>query len=116
MSDAVRCPDCGHESPAGSASCSHCNFPLQSSGSGPGGPDLAEPEIVIPRPLRRRRPRPVANPNALFLWMALGIVRGHGGAILLESAAGQGAVVRVLFPALEAAPDAAGPAGPSPSR
>jgi tetratricopeptide (TPR) repeat protein len=74
MSDAVRCPDCGHESPAGSASCSHCNFPLQSSGSGPGGPDLAEPEIVIPRPLRRRRPRPVANPNALFLWMALGIV------------------------------------------
>jgi PAS domain S-box-containing protein len=54
--------------------------------------------------------------RGLGLPAVLGIVRGHGGAILLESAAGQGAVVRVLFPALEAAPDAAGPAGPSPSR
>lgn len=74
MSDAVRCPDCGNENPAGSASCSHCNYPLQepAPGSGPSAP--AGPEIVIRRPVRAPRPRPVANPNALFLWMALGAV------------------------------------------
>ena len=74
MSDAVRCPDCGHENPAGSASCSHCNYPLQEPAPGSGPADLAEPKIVIRRPVRPRRPRPVANPNALFLWMALGAV------------------------------------------
>jgi hypothetical protein len=74
MSDAVRCPDCGHENPAGSASCSHCNYPLQGPASGSGLPRPAEPEIVIHRPLRPRRPRAAANPNALFLWMALGAV------------------------------------------
>jgi tetratricopeptide (TPR) repeat protein len=74
MSDAVRCPDCGHENPAGSASCSHCNYPLQEPAAGSGPADLAEPEIVIRRPVRPRRPRPVANPNALFLWMFLGVV------------------------------------------
>lgn len=30
-----------------------------------------------------------------------GIVRGHGGAILIQSAVGQGTTVRVLFPAIE---------------
>ena len=74
MSDAVRCPDCGHENPAGSASCSHCNYPLQESASGAGPSQPAAPEIVIRRPVRPRRPRPVANPNALFLWLALGAV------------------------------------------
>lgn len=74
MSDAVRCPDCGHENPAGSASCSHCNYPLQEPAFGAGAPGPAEPEIVIRRPVRAPRPRPVANPNALFLWMALGAV------------------------------------------
>jgi len=74
MSDAVRCPGCGHENPAGSASCSHCNYPLQGTAPGPGLKDAAEPEIVIPRPVRRPRPRPVANQNPLFLWMFLGVV------------------------------------------
>jgi tetratricopeptide (TPR) repeat protein len=74
MSDAVRCPDCGHENPAGSASCSHCNFPLQEPAPGSAQPGATEPEFVIRRPARRPRPRPVANPNALFLWMFLGVV------------------------------------------
>jgi len=73
MSDAVRCPDCGHENPAGSASCSHCNYPLQATAPGPAEPSAAAPEIVIHRPVRRPRPRPLANPNALFLWMFLGV-------------------------------------------
>jgi tetratricopeptide (TPR) repeat protein len=72
MPDTIRCPDCGQENPAGSAQCSHCNFPLQAS-TGPGAPPAGEPEIVIRRPLRPRRPRPPAN-NPLFLWMFLGVV------------------------------------------
>ena len=74
MSDVVRCPDCGHENPAGSASCSHCNSPLREPAPGPGQPGATEPEIVVRRPVRRPRPRPAANPNALFLWMFLGVV------------------------------------------
>lgn len=74
MSDAVRCPDCGHENPAGSASCSRCNYPLQETAPGPAQPAAAEPELVLRRPVRRPRPRPLANPNALFLWMFLGVV------------------------------------------
>jgi tetratricopeptide (TPR) repeat protein len=74
MSDAVRCPDCGHENPAGSASCSRCNYPLLETAAEPGPPPAAEPELVIRRPVRPLRPRPVANPNALFLWMFLGVV------------------------------------------
>jgi two-component system, cell cycle sensor histidine kinase and response regulator CckA len=53
--------------------------------------------------------------RGLGLPAVLGIVRGHGGAILLETAAGKGAVVRVLFPALEAAPGTAGPAKAAPA-
>jgi len=74
MSDAVRCPGCGHENPAGSASSSHCNFPLREPAPGSGQPGAAEPEILIRRPVRRPRPRPAANPNVLFLWMFLGVV------------------------------------------
>ncbi len=74
MSDVVRCPDCGHENPAGSASCSHCNYPLVEPASEPVPPGAAEPEIVIRRPVRRPRQRPVANRNMLFLWMFLGVV------------------------------------------
>jgi tetratricopeptide (TPR) repeat protein len=73
MSDAVRCPDCGRENPAGSTSCSRCNYPLQEPVPQAGPPPAAEPEIVIRRPVRRPRPRPVANPNSLFLWMFLGV-------------------------------------------
>jgi tetratricopeptide (TPR) repeat protein len=74
MSDAVRCPGCGHENPAGSASCSRCNYPLQEAAPVSPRPGATEPELVIRRPVRRPRPRPVANPNALFLWMFLGVV------------------------------------------
>jgi len=73
MSDAVRCPDCGYENPVGNASCSHCNHPLRESAPDPSRPGAPEPEIVIRRPVRRPRPRPLANPNALFLWMFLGV-------------------------------------------
>jgi signal transduction histidine kinase len=38
--------------------------------------------------------------RGLGMSVVLGIVRVHGGAILLESEAGRGTVVRVLFPAL----------------
>jgi tetratricopeptide (TPR) repeat protein len=74
MSDTVRCPDCGHENPAGSASCGHCNYPLHEPAPDPAPAGATEPEIIIRRPARRPRPRPVANPNALFLWMFLGVV------------------------------------------
>ena len=74
MSDAVRCPDCGHENPAGSASCGRCNFPLQEPAPGPVRPAEAESGIVIPRPVRRPRPRPAVSQNTLFLWMFLGVV------------------------------------------
>ncbi len=74
MSDVVRCPGCGRENPAGSTSCSHCNYPLQETAPGPGLPGAAEPEIIIRRPVRRPRPGPVANANTLSLWMFFGVV------------------------------------------
>lgn len=74
MSDAVRCPGCGHENPAGSASCSRCNYPLQEQAPGVAPPATVEPEIVIRRPVRRPRQRPAVDPNTLFLWMFLGVV------------------------------------------
>ena len=74
MSDAVRCPDCGHENPAGSASCSRCNFPLREMVPDPGPPVSAEPEMVFRRPVRPRPPRPPANSTSLYLWMSLGVV------------------------------------------
>jgi len=46
--------------------------------------------------------------RGLGMAAVLGIVRGHRGAILLDSALGKGAVVRVLFPVAEAAPRPAG--------
>jgi len=72
MSDTIRCPGCGQENPADAASCGHCNFPLQQAPAA-GVPPAIEPEIVIRRPVRRPR-RPSANPNAMFLWMSLGLV------------------------------------------
>ena len=83
MSDTIRCPDCGHENPAGSTACARCNYPLGAV-AGPAAPSLAaggdpvmppvpaepaEPPapatagapIHIPRPVRRARARPAAN-------------------------------------------------------
>jgi PAS domain S-box-containing protein len=53
--------------------------------------------------------------RGLGLPAVFGIVRGHGGAILLDSAAGKGTAIRVLFPAAEVAPGAAGPAEAAPA-
>ena len=40
MSDTIRCPDCGHENPAGSTACARCNYPLGAV-AGPAAPSLA---------------------------------------------------------------------------
>lgn len=71
MPDTIRCPDCGHENPAGAEHCSQCNFPLQAAAPGPEPGRPAEPEIVIRRPMRppRRKPAPA---NQSFLWLFLG--------------------------------------------
>lgn len=83
MTDTLRCPDCGHPNPPGSASCSACQFPLidiaaraaQPEPGSSGGPsDPAPPAAPIPppiRPARPRRPRPQSN-VALSLWLGVG--------------------------------------------
>lgn len=71
MSDTVRCPDCGTENPAGSTSCSACNFPLAAAPAPAPAAD-AEPVIVRRmRPIRPRRPQP-ANTMSLALWLLFG--------------------------------------------
>jgi tetratricopeptide (TPR) repeat protein len=74
MSDTIRCPGCGQENPAGSPSCSHCNYPLQRPPIAPGPAREREPEIIIRRPLRRRRRRQAAHPTALALWLFIGVL------------------------------------------
>ena len=82
MSDTIRCPDCGHQNPPGSASCSNCNFPLATSepvsarGGEPAMSRPAEPAaspVLIPRPLRRPRP-PRPQPQALSVWLMVAVV------------------------------------------
>jgi PAS domain S-box-containing protein len=53
--------------------------------------------------------------RGLGLPAVFGIVRGHGGAILLDSAAGKGTTIRVLFPAAGTAVGAVVPAVAAPS-
>ena len=85
MPDTLRCPDCGHENPAGAAACEACNFPLSAqppteppiSAAEPApapGPGIGEPPVAPPlrmRPVRPRRPRPQSN-VALQLWLGVG--------------------------------------------
>jgi tetratricopeptide (TPR) repeat protein len=70
MSDAVRCPDCGQESPAGSANCRHCNYPLGPVEAAPTPP--AEPGVVLRRPARPPRRGPAVNAISLNLWLVAG--------------------------------------------
>jgi PAS domain S-box-containing protein len=53
--------------------------------------------------------------RGLGLPAVFGIVRGHGGAILLDSAVGKGTTIRVLFPVAEPAPGVAVPAEDAPA-
>ena len=96
MPETLRCPDCGHPNPSDSTACAACNFPLQSEtapvsdrpsagptapGHGSGGPQAtepasgpaSEPEIILPRPIRRARPRPASN-QALSLWLMFAFI------------------------------------------
>ena len=53
--------------------------------------------------------------RGLGLPAVFGIVRGHRGAILLDSAVGKGTTIRALFPAAETVPGAAAPAEGAPA-
>jgi PAS domain S-box-containing protein len=53
--------------------------------------------------------------RGLGLPAVFGIVRGHGGALLIDSTVGKGTTIRVLFPAAEATPVEAVPARPAPA-
>ena len=67
---------------------------LEVSDSGPGMNEETRKRLFEPFYTTRFMGR------GLGMSVVLGIVRVHGGAILLESEAGRGTVVRVLFPAL----------------
>jgi tetratricopeptide (TPR) repeat protein len=78
MPETVRCPDCGTDNPAGSASCSACNFPLsaEAPAARPAPAVTAPPEpgpVVIRRvrPIRPRRPQH-ADRTSLWLWLLFG--------------------------------------------
>lgn len=79
MSETQRCPDCGHENPAGSAHCAACNFPLVSEAAPPRppagpaspAPGDADPVVRRMRPVRPRRPQP-ANSMSVALWLLFG--------------------------------------------
>jgi predicted Zn-dependent protease len=90
MSETLHCPDCGHENPAGSKSCSNCNFPLTPLEPAPRAASAAAPEpprvapdaggaapAEVPKPyrmLRPRRPRPTDSGLALSLWLMFGVI------------------------------------------
>ncbi len=82
MSDTLRCPDCGHENPAGSEACENCNFPLRGVPSAPPAASppapvepapSAEPVFTMPRPRRPPRQRPISN-TSTTLWLFFGTV------------------------------------------
>ncbi len=80
MSDELKCPDCGHLNPAGSASCTACNFPLTADAPAPTTPPAEEPEtqpedavsVTIPRIRRQRPARP--QPQSLSIWLMFAVV------------------------------------------
>ena len=88
MSETIRCPDCGHENPPGSANCGACNFPLAGAPGSPAvdpprspgavgapGPAGGEP-AHIPRPTRPIRPRRPhsGSKEATTLWLTFGSI------------------------------------------
>jgi tetratricopeptide (TPR) repeat protein len=79
MSDAIHCPSCGHVNPAGSDSCSSCNFPLIAPGApvAASKPAPARPEdeapVRIERPLPHRpRRRTATDPQSMAIWLIFG--------------------------------------------
>ncbi len=73
MPETVRCPDCGHDNPADSASCEACNYPLKPLATSE-LPAASESPVVIRRPVRRPRPRPAVGGTSLTLWLFFGVV------------------------------------------
>jgi tetratricopeptide (TPR) repeat protein len=88
-SPTIRCPDCGTESPAGSASCTRCNFPLEPGAAPPapaadGPAETSSTEPPPPasgdaalRPIRPFRPRPPRErpaQQASTLWLVFAAV------------------------------------------
>lgn len=73
MSQIIRCPDCGHENPAGSTACAACHFPLVEIGTPEpqAVPAAAEPVPML-RPIRPRRPRASHTNLPLTLWLGFG--------------------------------------------
>ncbi|MBI5711093.1 MAG: tetratricopeptide repeat protein [Candidatus Eisenbacteria bacterium] len=56
-----------------SASCEACNYPLQPLATSE-APTASESPVVIRRPARRPRPRPVGGGTSVTLWLFFGIV------------------------------------------
>ena len=90
MSETIRCPDCGHENPAGNEACANCNFPLgtpeaaasRAGSEADAGPQGRMPEPAHPRaggdrsapPLRRRPRPPRAQPQAISIYLMVAAV------------------------------------------
>lgn len=75
----VRCPDCGHENPAGSESCARCNYPLTSApgdrvftGAPTEQAESAAPPIPRPLPFRKRARPDSMSQQVLSLWLFVG--------------------------------------------
>jgi len=81
----VRCPDCGHENPAGAAECEACGFPLRDDAPAPlthgseppdvpAPPRIPRPSGGPPRPLPYRPRRRVrrTDPASATLWIVFG--------------------------------------------
>lgn len=71
MPDTIRCPDCGQENPADRPRCGRCDRPLRDGVAAPVPPVDPEPVILLRRPMRRPRPRPVP-PGSMGLWALAG--------------------------------------------